>query len=103
VPLILGPGFILGWIFSFMILWPITFRICAKINGAPFAIKDTVKVLVGKYKNSCGRVAGILFERGLIEVDLEIDSVNSSRQDSLGVLEFYRCNEVLRIKDPKKT
>jgi hypothetical protein len=42
----------------------------AKVNGAPFRIGDTVRVLRGRYRDQIGTVYAVWRERGQLRVDL---------------------------------
>ena len=55
----------LCWAF-FSVIW----RICAKLNGAPFHEGDMVRILTGPHRDRVCRIYALWSERGQVRVDL---------------------------------
>ena len=80
---------VLGWICGAIFLWPLVGRIARRLNGHPFCVGDSIRILTGPHRGRRAVVYELWEERGQMRVDIGPEAKRSVTDVFNGV-EVYK-------------
>ncbi len=79
----------LGWFFGAFCVWPFVFGVVGTLNGAPFHVGESVRVLVGPHRDQVFEIYDIWYERHQVRVKI-------GKQEQKQTIDVFSYDQVCR-------